>query len=57
MGDAVTAQLGDIVTIRYDDYFDKNPDGGEGEGNGDGEGSGGEEVTPPEEETQSYFSI
>ncbi len=57
LGDAVTAQLGDIVTIRYDDYFDKNPDGGEGEGNGDGEGSGGEEVTPPEEETQSYFSI
>ncbi len=58
LGDAVTAQLGDIVTIRNDDYFDK-PSGGEGEGSGDGEGegSGGEETTPPAEETQSYFSI
>lgn len=60
LGDAVTAQLGDIVTIRYDDYFDKTP-GGEGEGEGEGDGSGtdtgGEETTPPTEETQSYFTL
>lgn len=56
LGDAVTAQLGDILTIRNDDYFDKVP----GTGNEDGEeggDAGNEETTPPEEETQSYFSI
>lgn len=45
LGDAVTANLGDILTVRNDDYFDKIPDGdNEGEGDGDveepGEGSG-----------------
>ena len=37
LGDAVTASLGDIVTIRNDDYFDKVPDssGGEDTGNDD----------------------
>lgn len=54
LGDAVTAQLGDILTIRNDDYFDKVPDTGTGEGDGSDTG---EESTPPEEETQSYFSI
>lgn len=45
LGDAVTANLGDILTVRNDDYFDKIPGGdNEGEGDGDveepGEGSG-----------------
>lgn len=53
LGDAVTAQLGDIVTIRNDDYFDKitPPDDGDGsdetppdEGSGDGDSE-----TPPAE--------
>lgn len=56
LGDAVTAQLGDIVTIRNDDYFDKTPGTGN-EGTEDGDNSGGEESTSPEEETQSYFSL
>lgn len=40
LGDSVTAQLGDIVTIRDDDYFNKTdpkPDGGDGEGENGGE--------------------
>lgn len=43
LGDAVTATLGDILTIREDDYFDKDtstpetPDDGTGEGTGDEE--------------------
>lgn len=45
LGDAVTAGLGDILTIRNDDYFDKNkPDAGDGEGEGDGG-----DTTPPDE--------
>ena len=44
LGDAVTANLNDIITIRNDDYFDKI-DGGS---NGDNENGGGEE-TPPED--------
>lgn len=44
LGDAVTAQLGDIVTIRTDDYFDKkDPVTPPPEGEGDGEGEGGDE--------------
>lgn len=42
LGDAVTANLNDIITIRNDDYFDKVP-GGDGEGDGSGEG----DETPP----------
>lgn len=51
LGDAVTAQLGDIVTIRYDDYFDKNT--GTGEVGGGSENEGGESETPEEGETPS----
>ena len=53
LGDSVTANLGDILTIRNDDYFDKDnvpetPDEGEGEGGdsetvpGEGEGEDGD---------------
>lgn len=45
LGDAVTAQLGDILTIRNDDYFDKVEKPGDGDGDGSetpGEGDGGE---------------
>ena len=51
LGDSVTAGLGDIVTIRNDDYFDKDPtppDNGDG-GDEGGEGEEGGETTPPEE--------
>ena len=37
LGDAVTANLGDILTVRNDDYFDKIPGGGDNEGEGDGD--------------------
>lgn len=48
LGDAVTANLNDILTVRNDDYFDvKDPTPPE-EGEGDGEGEGGE-TTPPAE--------
>lgn len=40
LGDAVTAALGDILTVRNDDYFNKGEDSS---GNGD------ETITPPEE--------
>lgn len=40
LGDAVTAALGDILTVRNDDYFNKGEDSS---GNGD------ETTTPPEE--------
>lgn len=49
LGDSVTASLGDIVTIRDDDYFDKQPEkpevpdeGGDGDGSGDGDGTDGD---------------
>ncbi len=44
LGDSVTANLGDILTVRNDDYFDKDKPGageGEGEGDGGGDSSGG----------------
>ena len=55
LGNAVTANLGDILTMRNDDYFDKvdtgNGDKNDGEGGevegGDGDG---ETETPPAEE-------
>lgn len=42
LGDAVTASLGDIVTMREDTYFDKTetPGGGDGENGGSGDGGG-----------------
>lgn len=42
LGDAVTANLSDILTVRNDDFFDTNKPG-EGDGNEDGDGT-----TPPE---------
>ena len=45
LGDSVTAGLGDIVTIRNDDYFDKPSDGGSG---GDGDGDGGVDPENPD---------
>ena len=45
LGDAVTAALGDILTVRNDDYFNKD-DGATG---GDGTDGGDENTTPPEE--------
>lgn len=55
LGNAVTANLGDILTMRDDNYFDKvdtgNGDNNDGEGGevegGDGDG---ETATPPAEE-------
>ena len=41
LGDAVTANLGDILTVRNDDYFDKVP------GDGNGNDNGGENVENP----------
>ena len=59
LGDAVTAQLGDIVTMRDDSYFDKDvtpPDNNEDNEDGDagnngdaGSGDGETEETPPAE--------
>lgn len=50
LGDAVTANLNDILTVRYDDYFDKDKDdvsGGDNAGGeetpGDGTGEGTED--------------
>lgn len=42
LGDAVTANLGDILTVRNDDYFNKPevPGDGDGDGSGDGDGDG-----------------
>lgn len=45
LGDAVTAALGDILTVRNDDYFNKD-DGATG---GEGTDGGDENTTPPEE--------
>lgn len=45
LGDAVTAALGDILTVRNDDYFNKD-DGATG---GDGDTGGDGNTTPPEE--------
>ena len=50
LGDAVTANLSDILTVRYDDYFDKNPGSGNTEestpeGKEDGSDSIASEVT------------
>ena len=44
LGDTVTANLSDILTVRNDDFFDSNKPG-EGDGEGEGEGEG---TTPPE---------
>lgn len=54
LGDSVTASLGDIVTIRNDDYFDKT-DGPSGSGEaGDNEGgSGGEAGDETGNETEN----
>ncbi len=56
LGDSVTASLGDIVTIRNDDYFDKVSDssGGEDTGNDDsGSDSDADGETGSDSETQS----
>ena len=45
LGDAVTAALGDILTVRNDDYFNKD----EGATDGEGTDGGDENTTPPEE--------
>lgn len=54
LGDAVTASLGDIVTIRNDDYFDKTdgPSGGEDAGDNEGD-SGGEAGDETGNETEN----
>jgi flagellar hook capping protein len=54
LGDAVTASLGDIVTIRNDDYFDKTdgPSGGEEAGDNEGD-SGGEAGDETGNETEN----
>ena len=47
LGDAVTAGLGDILTVRNDDYFNSDDNTAEG---GDEAGDGNDEnTTPPEE--------
>ena len=53
LGDAVTAGLGDIITMRNDDYFDKinKPDNGDdndssGGNGGNGDSSDGEQTNP-----------
>lgn len=45
LGDAVTAALGDILTVRNDDYFNKD----DGATDGEGTDGGDENTTPPEE--------
>ena len=45
LGDAVTAALGDILTVRNDDYFNKD----DGAADGEGTDGGDENTTPPEE--------
>lgn len=50
LGDAVTANLNDILTVRNDDYFDKDDTKPGDEVPGDGEGGDDSETTPPEEE-------
>lgn len=45
LGDAVTAALGDILTVRNDDYFNKD----DGATDGEGSDGGDENTTPPEE--------
>lgn len=54
LGDSVTASLGDIVTIRNDDYFDKTdgPSGGGEAGDNEG-GSGGEAGDETGNETEN----
>lgn len=54
LGDSVTASLGDIVTIRNDDYFDKTdgPSGGEEAGDNEGD-SGGETGDETGNETEN----
>ena len=49
LGDAVTATLGDIVTMRDDNYFDKN--NSSNVGNGEDSGDKGEET--PEEDVEN----
>ena len=51
MGDKVTANLEDILTIRNDDYFDKDEVPGDGDVDGETppEGGGGDSSTEPEE--------
>ena len=50
LGDAVTANLNDILTVRYDDYFDKDKDDVSG-----GDNAGGEET--PEEGTEDNSGV
>ena len=50
LGDAVTANLNDILTVRNDDYFNKDDAKPGDEVPGDGEGGDDSETTPPEEE-------
>ena len=45
LGDAVTAALGDILTVHNDDYFNKD----DGATDGEGTDGGDENTTPPEE--------
>lgn len=49
LGDAVTANLNDILTVRNDDYFDV-PDPTPPPGDGDGDGDDGDGETPPPED-------
>ena len=49
LGDAVTATLGDIVTMRDDNYFDKNNSSNVG----NGEDSGDKEEETPEEDVEN----
>ena len=51
LGDKVTANLEDILTIRNDDYFDKDEVPGDGDVDGETppEGGGGDSSTEPEE--------
>ena len=50
LGDAVTANLNDILTVRYDDYFDKDKDDVSG-----GDNAGGEET--PDEGTENNSGV
>lgn len=57
LGDAVTANLNDILTVRYDDYFDKDKDDVSGGDNAGGEETPGEGTEDNSGVTETLASV
>lgn len=57
LGDAVTANLNDILTVRYDDYFDKDKDDVSGGDNAGGEETPGERTEDNSGVTETLASV